>query len=128
MNAQVQILEKDGKPTFAVIPVEDYRKLLELAEDAEDIDAANAVMARDEESIPHELMMHLLEGEQHPLRIWREYRGLTQDILASNAGVGKSYISQIEARKKTGSVAVLAKLATALKIDIDDLIANEIDN
>jgi transcriptional regulator with XRE-family HTH domain len=52
----------------------------------------------------------------------REYRGLTQEALAEAAGVGKSYISQIEAGKKTGAVRVLRTLAETLAVDIEDLV------
>ncbi|MDQ6971643.1 MAG: hypothetical protein Q9M30_03255 [Mariprofundaceae bacterium] len=40
----VQILEKNGKPEYAVLPIEEYRKLLEMAEDAADIQAADHVI------------------------------------------------------------------------------------
>lgn len=119
-----QILEKNGKPEFAVIPIEEYKKLLELAEDAEDIGAADRVMnSDDEELIPHEIAIRLIKGNEHPLLIWREYRGMTQGDLADKAGIGKSYISQIESGKKPGSVAVLADIAQALDVDIDDIVA-----
>lgn len=36
--------------------------------------------------------------------------------------VGKSYLSQIEAGKKTGSPRVLRALAAALRVDMDDLV------
>jgi transcriptional regulator with XRE-family HTH domain len=46
-------------------------------------------------------------------------------LLAENpdtaAGVGKSYVSQIEAGKKPGSVAVLKRMATVLRVALDDL-------
>ena len=39
MNAQVQIIEHDGQPEYAVVPIDTYRGLLALAEDMEDIRA-----------------------------------------------------------------------------------------
>jgi len=71
--------------------------------------------------LPAELAESLLSGDTRPLRIWREYRGLTQQQLANAAGVGKSYISQIEAGKKQPTVAVLQELARALAVDMEDL-------
>ncbi|HEB99119.1 MAG TPA: type II toxin-antitoxin system Phd/YefM family antitoxin, partial [Thiotrichales bacterium] len=44
MNARIQIIEKDGKPEYAVVPYEDYRRLLELAENAEDIRAGDEAL------------------------------------------------------------------------------------
>jgi len=110
----------------AVLPFEEYRKLLEMAEDAADIQAADQVLADlkagNTALLPFEMASHLLDETRHPLRIWREYRGLTQESLAGEADIGKSYISQIESGAKPGSVAVLKKLAAALNVDVDDLI------
>jgi DNA-binding XRE family transcriptional regulator len=56
-----------------------------------------------------------------PLRVWREYPGLTQKAFANTAGVEKSSISQLEAGTKTGAVATLRALAAALDLDLDHL-------
>jgi transcriptional regulator with XRE-family HTH domain len=61
-----------------------------------------------------------VKGES-PLRVWREHRGLTQQALADAAGVGKSYISQLEAGTKTGAIGTLRAIASALRVDLDDL-------
>lgn len=81
MNIQVQYLENNGQPAFAVIPVADYRLLLELAEDAEDTRAADAAMNSDDELIDGSVVEALINGE-NPVKVWRTYRGLTQDALA----------------------------------------------
>ena len=126
MNAQVQIIERDGQPEYAVVPIETYRRLLALAEDMEDIRAYDRAMAEidrgEDEVLPTEVAERLLSGETHPLRIWREYRGLTQQQLAQAVGVGKSYISQIEAGKKQAAVGVLRTLSRTLAVDMEDLV------
>ena len=86
----VQIIEKSGKPEYAVIPYAEYQALLE--------------MAREDESIPAAVSERLVLGDEHPLKVWREYRGYTQESLGAEAGIGKSYVSQIEAGTKTGAV------------------------
>lgn len=43
-------------------------------------------------------------------------------IPAEKAGVGKSYISQIETGRREGSVSVYRAIAKALQVDIDDLV------
>lgn len=107
----------------------DYEKLLEIAEDAEDVHALNAAVASEErlgkeaaraDNLPVELVTRLISGE-HPVRIWREHRGLTPQALAERAGVGRSYIVEIESGKKPGSIAAFRKLADALGVAIDDL-------
>lgn len=120
-----QIIEKAGKPEYAVLPYEEYLQLIELAEDTKDaMDARQAMeelRSGEDEAIPAKIVDRLLSGEEHPVKVWREYRGLTQEGLGLAAGVGKSYISQIEAGRKTGSAKLLKALASALKVDIDDL-------
>lgn len=124
MNAQ--IIEREGKPEYAVLPYDDYLKLLALAEDAQDAADAKGAMRElasgEDEVIPAEIANRLLSNDEHPLKVWREYRGLTQESLGSAAGVGKSYISQIEAGNKSGSAKVLKKLAEALNVDMDDFL------
>ncbi len=86
MNTIVQYLKKNGEPEYAVIPVDVYRQLLEQAEDAEDIHAADKAIREikngEDEITPGSVVDALINGTRHPLRIWREYRGLIQDALA----------------------------------------------
>jgi DNA-binding XRE family transcriptional regulator len=59
-----------------------------------------------------------------PLAFWRRHRGLTQAELAAKAGITQPYLAQIETRTRTGTVDVLARLAKALRLRIDDLVQN----
>lgn len=82
MRDQIQIIKRDGKPEWAVLPYEDYLHLVEQAELLEDImdfDQISAAIERgDEELIPAEVVIAILDG-QHPIKVWREYRGLTSN-------------------------------------------------
>ena len=128
MNANIQIIEKEGRAQYAVVPMEEWRRICALAEDAEDIQAAdNAVRELAggyDEAVPVEVVRGLLD-DKHPLSVWRHYRGLTQQALADAAGVGKSHISQIESGTKIGSVPCLRRLAEVLRVDIDDLVSQD---
>ncbi len=121
----MRIIRKTGKPEYPVVPYEDYRRLVALAEDAEDLRAAEQAAAElaagEDELIPGEVVERLLSGEVHPLRVWREHRGLSQEALAERAGVGASCISQIEAGRREGSVRVLRRIAATLGVSVDDL-------
>ncbi|OEY66823.1 helix-turn-helix domain-containing protein [Marinobacter sp. X15-166B] len=121
----VQIIEREGKPEYAVLPYDEYLNLLALAEDVRDAADASAAMQElvsgEDEAIPSDVAARLIAGDDHPLKVWREYRGLTQEALGNSANVGKSYISQIEAGSKSGSAKVLRALAEALQVDMDDL-------
>jgi DNA-binding XRE family transcriptional regulator len=121
-----QIIRKDGKPEYAVVPYDDYRKLLADAEMLADLvayDAAKKALAGgEEELIPAAVIDRLLDDE-NPIRVWREYRGLTSAQLATACGVTVAAISQLESGKRQPSVALLKKLAAALRVDLEQLIA-----
>jgi transcriptional regulator with XRE-family HTH domain len=53
----------------------------------------------------------------------REERGFTQRRLAEKAGIGFKYLSRIELGQTTPSALVTLKLASALGITLDDLVA-----
>ena len=93
--------------------------LEELLEDA----AATAAYqsTRDQESVPAEMVDRLLAGEK-PVKVWREYRGLSQRALAARTGLNFTYLSQIETGARKGTTATMKKLAEALGVDLDDLI------
>ena len=83
----VQVIKKDGKPEWAVIPYQEYERLLRDAEMLQDIrayDEAKKAVEEGEEIVPSEVVYALLDGE-NPIRVWREYRGLTQRELAEVA-------------------------------------------
>lgn len=124
MSSKLQIIERDGKPEYAVIPYSDYQEMAQLSEAMRDIQAYDAALADEAEAVPHETMRRLIEGES-PIRVWRTYRGLTQTELAQHAGIDKTYLSQLESGRKAGSVSVLRRLAAVLSVDIDDLVGDE---
>ncbi|MFP5461933.1 MAG: helix-turn-helix transcriptional regulator [Gammaproteobacteria bacterium] len=121
----VHILEANGKPAFAVLPIAEYRALLELAEDASDAASltrfAKRLAAGEEEVIPSAVVDRLLAGEA-PLRVWREHRGLTAAELAARVGVTPAHVSKLETGKGEPSVNLLRKLAAALELDLESLV------
>lgn len=124
MKKDVQIIERDGKPEWAILPYEDYLHLIEQAELLEDIrnfDTISAGIERgDEELIPAEVVNAILDG-QNPIKVWREYRGLTQQQLADSVQISKPYLSQIETGKRAGKTDVLAAIALALDISLEQI-------
>lgn len=125
MKENIQLIERDGKPEWAVLPYEEYLKLLEQAEMLEDIrdyDAAKAALEKGEdELIPSEVVYAILDGE-NPIKVWREYRGLTQQQLAAAVGISKPYLSQIETGKRKGTTEILSAIAKALGVSLDEVI------
>ena len=120
----VQIISKGKKPQYAVIPYDEWQKIQDRLEDLEDIADARMLSARvasgEDETFPGDFVDRLLSGE-HPLAVWREYRGITGAALASACGVSAPAISQIESGKRDPSASLLKRLATALHCNMDDL-------
>lgn len=119
----VQMILKEGKSEYAIIPYEDYERLLadaEMLEDIRDYDTAVQALEKGEELIPAEVVYALLAGA-NPIRVWREYRGISQGALAEAIGISAAYLSQLETGKRTGTAEVLKALADALQLDLDDL-------
>jgi transcriptional regulator with XRE-family HTH domain len=59
------------------------------------------------------------------LRAVRRQRGLTLEALAEQTGLTKSYLSKIERRQSTPSIAVALKVANALDVDVGRLFSDE---
>ena len=121
----VQLIEQNGQPEWAILPYEDYLRLVEKAEMLEDIQdydrVKSAVESGEEEVLPANVAYALADGE-NPVKIWREYRQLTQQGLAKIAEISVPYLSQIETGKRKASTKVLVAIAGVLQVDVDDLI------
>src|ERR1700677_2120541 len=100
------------------------RKLMEDEEMLADVKAYGAAKARledgEDELIPLEITERGLRGEA-ALRIWREYRKLTQERLAKKSKVSRALIAAIETKRKTGSVSTWKKLGAALDVGWEQL-------
>ncbi|ORA80036.1 XRE family transcriptional regulator [Mycobacterium malmoense] len=59
------------------------------------------------------------------LRAVRRQRGLTLEQLARQTGLTKSYLSKIERRCSTPSIAVALKVARALDVDVGRLFSDD---
>jgi DNA-binding XRE family transcriptional regulator len=102
---------------LVTIPKDEYLRLKAIEEEMADLNSAADVLARIKASA---VVDRLLAGDA-PLMVWREHRGLSQAELSRQSGVNRIQIIDIEAGRKTGSVATLKRLATALQVDMDDL-------
>jgi len=128
VNYKTQLIERNGKPEWAVLPYEEYLHLVEQAEMLEDIrdyDAAKAAIERGEdELIPSEVVFAILDGK-NPIKVWREFRHLTQQQVAEAVGISKPYLSQIETGKRRGTTEVITAIAKALDVSVDELVRSE---
>jgi DNA-binding XRE family transcriptional regulator len=113
-------IERQGK-RFVLVPEKTYGRMIEDLDDLEDIRAYDRAAAKPQEFVSAEVADRLIASE-NPVRVWRRYRGLTQQQLADKARISKPYLSQLESDTREASVTVLKRLAAVLKLDIDDLI------
>ena len=58
-----------------------------------------------------------------PLAFWRRRAQKTQSALAIEVGVSQAFLAQIEGGKREASVSVLVRIAQALGVRLDDLVA-----
>lgn len=120
----VQIIEKNGEPEFAVIPIDEFERMraaLEDAEDIADIERFRARLARgEEEEIPAGMVDRLLAGES-ALKVWLEYRKIEPKDLCEAARISKGYLSQLESGGRKGTIDVWRRLAQVLNVSLDDI-------
>ena len=119
--SNIQWIERNGRKEYAIVPVEIFEHLVEGADDKADLEALRKFEKTDDGfRIPGEIVFRQIDGES-PIKLWREHRGVTIQILADQAGISKSYLSQLENGKRTGTVKTMKAIAAALKVPIDVL-------
>jgi transcriptional regulator with XRE-family HTH domain len=71
--------------------------------------------------LPKEIVDRFADGES-PIRVLREWRGITQLHLAAKASLSQGYISDIENGRRVGTAGALRTLAKILNVPVDLLI------
>ncbi|MFN3827830.1 MAG: helix-turn-helix transcriptional regulator [Micavibrio sp.] len=108
------------KRGYVMIPEAAYR---EMVEDIRDARAFVKADQDDGETVPGDVVDRLMSGD-NPIKVYREWRGLTQEALAGEVESGKLYISQIETGHREPSLDMARRLARALGVNIDDLVSD----
>lgn len=101
----IQIIEQNGKPAFAVIPYDEYLKLLP----DEDV------------TIPHEVVGLVVKKGMNLVKAWRAYLGMTQTEVAKKAGISQAALSQMEKSGNKLRTATLEKLARVMDLSVEQL-------
>lgn len=114
-----ETLTTPGGEELVVLAKADYEALVARQADDEAIFAA--MKTGTIPSVPDEVAQRLLGGE-HPVRVWREVKGLSQTDLAARAGLSASAVSKIEAGDQRGTVDHYTALAKVLGLRLDDLV------
>lgn len=117
--SKIQFIERNGKREYAIVPIDIFERMASASEDMDDIALYDVAMAADDGvRIPSEVLNAIVDGT-HPIKAWRKYRDLTVQVLADQAQISKAFLSQIENRKRVGTIAVLSALARALDVSVD---------
>ncbi|MFY8094216.1 MAG: helix-turn-helix domain-containing protein [Niveispirillum sp.] len=123
MNAIKPIRVTEDTVTLAKA---DFEALLDAVEEARDLERVREIeadlAAGRTETMPLEMALALCDGA-NPVRIWRKHRGLTARALSASVGITPGYLSEIESGKKAGSLAVMARIAGVLRVELGDLVA-----
>jgi DNA-binding XRE family transcriptional regulator len=121
----IQIIKQGNQPQWAVVPYDAYLELVEKAEmlqDIQDYDSAKAAIdSGADELIPSEVVHAILDGK-NAIRVWREYRGLSQQETVHITEISVPYLSQLETGKRNGSLEVLSALANALNVSLEQIV------
>ncbi|MFA6267131.1 MAG: helix-turn-helix transcriptional regulator [Pseudolabrys sp.] len=120
--------KKTGQGEVAILPRAEYEKLVARAAEADEDAGTARLVARARKEvaggaalIPFEVAERIANGES-PIRVLREWRGLTQMHLARRTSMSQGYISDIEKSRRQGTAVVLRAIAEALKVPLDMLV------
>ncbi|MBI1300078.1 MAG: helix-turn-helix domain-containing protein [Alphaproteobacteria bacterium] len=99
------LLHIQGKP-YVLVPLHDFRLMSAGAND---------------NSLPDHVLNELAARQNHPIKVIRKYRGMTQNDLAEASGISRPYLTEIETGKKDGSIRAMKAIAEALEVSVGDL-------
>jgi DNA-binding XRE family transcriptional regulator len=97
----------------------EYDALVSRNEELED--RLLAMEAEDGSRIPHEVAILIMSG-MSPLAAFRNHLGISLRGLSQKTGISRSYLSEIERGRKSGSTATISRIAEELGTNIDTLI------
>lgn len=118
-------MTSDGE--VAIVPRAEYERLRDLAREAEEDFGTARLVARAKKEIaggapvlPKEIVDRLASGE-NPIRVLRQFRGLTQAELATAEGIQitQNYLSDLENGKRKGPLALHRKFAQVLGVPLE---------
>ena len=96
------LLHIQGKP-YVLVPLHEYRAM---------------AGGETDKKLPPEVLDQLAAKQEHPVKILRTFREMTQAELAKKAGVSRPYLTEIETGRKDGSIKAMKALAKALGVGV----------
>ncbi len=104
----VQIIEQNGVPAFAVIPYDEYLKVF-------------PEIGTEDDTVPHEVVGLIIKKGYNLIKAWRIHLGMTQKQVADKAGITQAALSQMERTEQEKRTATLEKLALAMGLSVEQL-------
>jgi DNA-binding XRE family transcriptional regulator len=112
-----KLITTPGGEKLAILPADEFEDLCDQL--------AHATAMADYRSGREEALtldeVDALLAAPTPLAFWRAKRGMTQAKLAKAAGTTQPHIADLESGKHGGSLEIMARIAKALRVKIDDL-------
>lgn len=118
----ISFIEDSHGKKAVILSMETYEELKERLEELEDINDYKQVKSEGQESFPFVVAERLILGEESKIKTLREYRRYNLTQLAEKLGISEAYLSQIENKKRKGSIDLYKKISQVLGVDIDLLI------
>jgi ribosome-binding protein aMBF1 (putative translation factor) len=128
-RSNVQFIRTPGGGDLAVLPRNEYERLVALAAEAQE-DAGGSRIVRNstralkegrEVALPKAIADRLANGD-NVVRVIREWRGMIQGELAAAVEISQNYLSEIETGRRKGPAELQKKFARALGVPVDLLI------
>lgn len=113
----VQVIMKDGRPEWAVIPYAEYEALLARAGQAAKTEASSDPA---DSAVPAAKAGHHFSIPRYAAL--KAEKGKATAAIAKDAGISPAYCAQIEQGEREPSPAIIRGLAQALSVKPDDLL------
>jgi ribosome-binding protein aMBF1 (putative translation factor) len=128
-KSNVQFIHTPGGDDLAVLPRNEYDRLVALATEAREDASASRIVRNSMRALkegrdvvlPKSVADRLANGD-NAVRVIREWRGLIQGELAVAVGISQNYLSEIETGRRKGPAELQKKFARALGVPLDLLI------
>jgi DNA-binding XRE family transcriptional regulator len=128
-KSNVQFIRTPGGGDLAVLPRNEYDRLVALAAEAQEDAGASRIVRNSmralkegrEVVLPKAVADRLANGE-NAVRVIREWRDMVQGELAVAAGISQNYLSGIETGRRKGPADLQKKFARALGVPLDLLV------
>ena len=104
------ITQADGRPEFAVVPIELWHEMTQSDERSDD-----------EVAIPDEVVSIMFDKHVSMMAAWRIYKGHSQEFMAQQLDCSQGAVAQAEDKNKRSQRRTLEKWAAILECEWEQL-------